>query len=274
MKNISPKTCKTVRLIYGWVFTAFTIVVGALFIWQVLDIYLGGKAAGLNSPFSYEIVNDRLKNVLAVPFWLWIATIVAGLILWEVFPVKEKLAPITDARYVMYRLSKRIPATVGEDLKSSAEYVKKQQKSIKIIHWCLLGVVAAYLIYIIVYVCIPSNLTDEAKATHEVMIMAAYILPVAAVVYAAGCAYVIALNKAAKNMLPHIKKLTAGVKAPQPVQPNKFTKIVTHKYFILGVRIAVACVGVAFIIAGCLNGSLLVVFTKAINICTECIGLG
>ena len=273
MKNLSPKTCKTVRLIYGWVFTAFTVVVGALFIWQVLDIYIGGKAAGLSSSFSYEIVHERLKTVLAVPFWIWIAAIIAGLILWEVFPVKEKLTPITDARYVLSRLSKRIPEKVGESLKDSAEYIKRQQKILKLLHWCLLGVVAVYVAYIIAYVCIPSNFPNTDK-TGEMLQMALYILPVAAVVYAVGCAYVIIFNKAAKDMLPHVKKLTAGIKAPQPVKPNKFTQIVTHKYFILGVRIALACFGVAFVIAGCFSGSVQEVFNKAIRICTECIGLG
>lgn len=265
------------RLVYGWVFTALTIVVGALFIWQVLDIYFGGKAAGLTSVYSYDDVVSRIKTYIAVPFWIWIAFIVAGLILWEVFPVKEKLVPITDERYVMYRLAKRIPAEVSDNLKDSAEYVKKQQKTLKILHCCLLGLVALYVIYIIVYVCIPANfsgISNVANATHEVINMMAFILPVVAVVYAAGCAYVIYLRKAAKSMLPHIKKLTAGVKAPQPVQPNKFTQIVTHKYFTLGVRIAIACFGVAFVIVGCFSGSIKEVFDKAIRICTECIGLG
>ena len=274
MKSISPIICKRVRLIYGWVFTAFTVILGALFIWQVLDIYIGGTNAGLLHPFSYEIVTERLKKIIAAPFWIWIAMIIAGFILWEVFPVKEKLTPITDERYVLYRLSKRIPAEVGEDLKSSAEYVKQQQKTNKIMQWCLLGLVALFVIYVIVYMCIPANFTVEKNATHEVITMAAFILPVAAAVYAAGCAYVILLKKSAKQMLPHVKKLTAGIKAPQPVQQNKFMQIVTHKYFKLGVRIAVGCIGVAFIIAGCFNGSLQVVFFKAINICTECIGLG
>lgn len=273
MNKLTPKTCKTVRLIYGWVFTAFTVVVGALFIWQVLDIYISGKAAGLSSSFSYEIVTERLKTILAVPFWIWIATIVIGLIVWEVFPVQEKLPPITDARYVLYRLSKRIPAEVSEDLKSSAAYVKQQKKTLNILHWCLLGLVALYLIYVVVYMCIPSNFPNTDK-TGEMLQMAAFILPVAAVIYAAGCAYVIVLNKSAKKMLPHVKKLTAGVKAPQPVQPNKFMQIVTHKYFILGVRVAIACFGVAFVIVGCFSGSIQEVFNKAIRICTECIGLG
>lgn len=273
MKNVSTKTCKIVRLVYGWVFSAFTIVVGALFIWQVLDIYIGGKAQGLTSSFSYELVSNRIRTVLAVPFWIWIATIIIGFVLWQLFPVPEKLSPITDARYIAYRLKKRLPAEVGEDLKSSFEYVKNQQKLIKILHWCLLGVVALYLIYVIAYVSIPSNFPNENK-THEMLNAAKWLLPFAVVVYAAGCAYVIILNNSAKKQLPHLKQLTKGITAPQIEQHNKFYTIVHHKYFILGIRIAVACIGVAFVIAGCFNGSVREVFYKAIMICTECIGLG
>ena len=272
MKNVSIKTCKTVRLVYGWVFSAYTFIVAALFIWQVLDIYLGGKAQGLASSFSYELVSERLRTVIAVPFLLWIAAIVIGVVLWQLFPVPEKLQPITDARYVAYRLQKRLPATVGEDLKSSYEYVKKQQKTIKIMHWCLLGVVALYLIYVIAFMSVPSNFPNKDK-THEMLNAAKWLLPFAAVVYAAGCAYVIVLKILATNQLPHLKQLTKGVKQP-PVKPNKFNSIITHRYFILGVRITVGCIGVAFVIAGCFNGSVREVFYKAIMICTECIGLG
>ena len=271
MKNISAKTCKIVRLVYGWVFSAYTVILGALFIWQVLDVYLGGKAQGLASSFSYEIVAHRIRTVIAVPFWIWVATIVIGFVLWQIFPVPEKLAPITDERYIAYRLSKRLPAEVGEDLKGSYDFVKKQQKITKIAHLCLLGIAALYLIYIIVYVSIPASFPNKDK-THEMLKMTAFLLPVAAVVFAAGCAYVILLKKSAAKQLPHLKQLTGGQSASEST--NKFISIISHKYFILGVRIAIACFGVAFVIAGLFNGSVREVFYKAINICTECIGLG
>ena len=264
------------RQIYGWVFTAFTFVVGALFIWQVLDIYIGGKAEGLSSPFTYAVVSERISKILAVPFWLWIGAIVAGFILWEVFPVKERLAPITDSRYVLKRLEKRIPVEVGEELKPSLEFVNKEKKTLKIIHGCLLGLVAVYVIYVIIYMCIPANFPNVNK-TVEMLNLLKNVFSVGVVVYAAGCAYVIVYGYSAKRQLPHVKKLTENVKEPRPVQPNLFNKIVTHKYFLLGVRIAVACFGVAFVIAGCAVNdfaSVKEVFNKAIRICTECIGLG
>ena len=51
--------------------------------------------------------------------------------------------------------------------------------------------------------------------------------------------------------------------------PDKVNKIL-----LLVARIAVGCIAVSFIIAGAVNGGADIVLTKAINICTECIGLG
>ncbi|MDE7380374.1 MAG: thioredoxin [Clostridia bacterium] len=42
----------------------------------------------------------------------------------------------------------------------------------------------------------------------------------------------------------------------------------------MGIRIALGVIALALIIWGILNGSMREVFIKAINICTECIGLG
>ena len=272
MLKLSESTNKKVRLIYGWVFAAFTIVVGILFIWQVLDIYTGGIAAGNTSPFSRGLVGERM-GIIAAPFWIWIAMIVAGFILWEVFPVKEKLSPVTDPRYVLKRLEKRLPAEAEGELKSSLDYVRSQNKTLKIIHWLLFAMACVFLVYVITYVSIPSNFPNKDK-TADMLNMAKYLLPVAAIIFVAALLYAGYYKYAAKNMLPHVKKLTAGVKAPVRVKQNKLMSILTHKYFKLGIRIAVACVGVAFVIAGCLNGSISEVFNKAIRICTECIGLG
>ena len=51
-------------------------------------------------------------------------------------------------------------------------------------------------------------------------------------------------------------------------KPHSNSKIVT------GIRIAVAVAALALIVAGILNGGMADVLSKAINICTECIGLG
>ena len=47
---MSEKTCKTVRLSFSAVLAVMTVIVGALFIWQVLELYLTDrKSTRLNS---------------------------------------------------------------------------------------------------------------------------------------------------------------------------------------------------------------------------------
>lgn len=57
-------------------------------------------------------------------------------------------------------------------------------------------------------------------------------------------------------------------------KPTKFKTVEKNAKVINIVRICVFTVAVAFILYGFLSGGALAVLTKAINICTECIGLG
>ena len=43
---------------------------------------------------------------------------------------------------------------------------------------------------------------------------------------------------------------------------------------LLGVRIGLGVIGVAFVVLGIANGGMADVLAKAIEICTQCIGLG
>ena len=81
---------------------------------------------------------------------------------------------------------------------------------------------------------------------------------------------------AVKRILPAVQKVTRGQK-PVERSKNAFERalaVFDNKWVVLGIRIALGVIGVAFIIWGALNGNARTIFIKAINICTECIGLG
>ncbi len=276
MKTISPKTCKTVRLVYGAVFSAFTVVVGALFIWQVLKIYGDGAAAGLSSPFSREKVSAGLK-VIAAPFWIWIAMIFAGFILWEVFPC-QKPALRTDARYALYRLKKRMPANVTEEYRSQFCYVKNQERILKILWIICAAAGVCFAIGAIVYLAIPSHFPN-IDVNGEILDMVKVILPCVFVEFLLCCGVAVFEGKSAQKQLEYVKQLVKAPAAEAEVSKfgafiGKVKSALGNKYVILGVRIAVGAIGVAFVIAGVFNQSIKDVLVKAINICTECIGLG
>ena len=86
------------------------------------------------------------------------------------------------------------------------------------------------------------------------------------------CNYVI--SNICNGFLPSFKDLTKGLK---PVNTSRFYD---NKKFILILRIVIIFIGALFIILGIAlkdndgKNGVFYVLQKAINICTECIGLG
>ena len=270
---MKEKTCKTVRLSYGIVFGVFTVVVGALFIWQVLTLYFSGTAAGfVGKPFTRERVVEALSKI-ALFFWLWIAGIVAGFVLWEVFPVKEKPRKISPDLQLA-RLNKRMPQTAPEGMETEFATIAQAKKvifALKCAAWALFGIAC---VYGLVYLCIPANFPNK-NVTHEILEFVKHVFPCVFAGLLVICGAGIYEKYTVKAVLPLVQKVTKG----QKPQSNKnvlqnVLAVFDNKWVILGIRIALAVLAVALIIWGALNGSALTVFIKAINICSECIGLG
>ena len=269
---MKERTPKLVRSCYGWIFGAFTLVVGALFIWKVLELYISGTAPDYtgSTPFTRERVVEALSQI-SLAFWLWIAAVIVGFVLWEVFPVSQKRGKVSDdLQYA--RLIKRMPATAPEGREEEFALIVSRRKviaALKIAAWSLFGVAA---IYGIVYLAIPANFPKD-DVTGEVLNFVKCVFPAifAGFLVIAGAG--IYEKYAIRSMLPSVKKVTFGLK-PIERQKTAIGRIVTDARFLTGVRIALAVLAVAFIIWGSLNGNARAVMIKAINICTECIGLG
>ncbi|MCM1438306.1 MAG: hypothetical protein NC131_03720 [Roseburia sp.] len=271
---MKEKTCKSVRLSYGIIFGVFTVVVGALFIWQVLSLYFSGTAESYSGDvFTRARVVAALSKI-DLFFWLWIAGIVVGFVLWEVFPVKEKPRKICPDLQLA-RLNKRMPSAAPagtEEEFSRIARTKKVTFALKCAAWALFGVAC---VYGIVYLCIPSNFPNE-NVTAEVLNMVKHIFPCVFAGLLVVCGAGIYEKFSVKQILPAVQKVTKGQK-PQVKEKNIFETALAaldNKWVILGIRIALAVAAVVLIIVGALNGSARTVFIKAINICSECIGLG
>ncbi|MDE6104449.1 MAG: hypothetical protein K2G38_02010 [Clostridia bacterium] len=282
------KNGKYVRLIYGILLGVMTVILGALLIGFTFEIYNGGSD-GL-SVFSREKVGKQLMRLLPA-IVIWIVMVAAGFVLWEVFPEpKRKLKP--DTRYTLYRLKKRMPRTVEGDLQNSLNAVKHEEKILKIL-WLAAGALClGAAIYTIVYLATPSNFPAVENLSQPVYDMVKHVMPCVAAAFAVCLGVAVYEGISAKKQLKEVTILTRGIKEAQP-KPNRIrvwleAKSESSKFFafllktfdfnvkhrVLILRIIVGCLGVAFVIAGIFNGSMREVFTKAIAICTECIGLG
>ncbi|MGN0823630.1 MAG: CD1871A family CXXC motif-containing protein [Candidatus Coproplasma sp.] len=270
------KASKSVRLYYGIFLGVFTVVVGALFAWQVLAIFSSSSAPVLDrKPFSREVVIAALSQI-DLFFWLWIGAIVVGFVLWEVFPVKEKPRKICpDLQYA--RLIERLPSSAPDGLEGEYGKVIQTQRlafGVKIAGYVLSAIA---VLTTVIYLCIPSNFNNKAVSL-EILDMAKVVVPVfvaAALLYSVGAALV---KYGVKSSLPSLQKVTKGVKQPTTQTANSWYNKVENffedKKVVLAIRIVLAVIGVALVIWGSLNGNMQAVFIKAINICTECIGLG
>ena len=280
---MQEKTCKTVRLCYGIALSLMTAVTGALFIWQTLDIYLSGGSR----PFTREVVLERL-NRIAPAFWIWVVMVAVGFIIWEVFAVSYKRTPLKDDCYALRRLKKRVPEKVGESGLTSLKAVKRGELINLIVKLCAAALCLAGVAYGIAYLATASNF-PKTDVNGEMLNMAAHLAPCVFAALLILCGVTLYLSISAKKQLPHVKQLIASAKSDEKngveavyVTGNtavadlygRWKALSNHKYFILGVRIAIAVFAVTFIILGIVNGNMRAILIKAINICTECIGLG
>lgn len=149
---MSEKTCKTVRLCYGIALSLMTVITGALFIWQTLDIYLSGG----NRPFTAEIVSERLTRI-SPAFWIWIAMIIIGFVLWEVFTVPAKRAPLKDDCYALRRIKKRVPEKVGESGLASLTVIKRWEVISLVVKISAAALCLAGTAYAIAYLATSAN---------------------------------------------------------------------------------------------------------------------
>ena len=130
----------------------------------------------------------------------------------------------------------------------------------------------------IVYLADAANFTSLAELSSDVLKMVANVLPWV------GAALLVLIGEAvfevvfAKKMLPKVKPLVGAAFTPSKWETGakKAAAVVENKSVLLGVRCALFVLAAVFLVLGALpaNGGAHSVLVKAINICTECIGLG
>ena len=96
------------------------------------------------------------------------------------------------------------------------------------------------------------------------------IFPFIALSLISSCTVLYLESNSANYILSQIKEQKIVLNKKENVVKNK----TNNKKILLAVRISVAVIALTFIVLGAFNGTMRDVLIKAINICTECIGLG
>lgn len=238
-----------------------TLLLAALLCWQCIDIYAVGNApenltadgVHVEQVYRADDVGARLMT-LAIPAAAYVVLIALAAIVQRCAPKKPEASAMTAENRL--RLMKRRIAELPE----AAKYEEALRRNI----W--LATAAVLLLCAVMAGLFLLNGDNFVSWDLEVVMgeMLVHVAPWAAVALLAVYIALRACDKSCLREAEALKGLPAG--KPAPLQEKPFPASV--------LRADLYAAAIVFIVLGAMNGGLRDVLVKAINICTECIGLG
>jgi len=268
---MNNETLKRIHHIYNAILSIVIVIAGFCLMRACLGIYRSG-----NQPYSREAVAAAFAPI-AFPVYLCIAMVVFGFIFELISPTdigKTKTPRAYLHMIEQLRLKKDI-AGCDENLHNSLEKEVKNRKLHATISMVILGVSGVF------FLSYALNSTHfHQSEINTSMIQAMYrLLPCVAVSFGYGI-FTLYHNRASMereiDLLKQAPSLDASAASEKKhiseakqleQQKNSDKKTVIF-------RNAFLCIGLFLLIYGFISGGTADVLTKAINICTECIGLG
>ena len=247
-----------IKRFYTAALSTLLVLCGFLLMTQCIRIYRTG-----DHPFSREMVATYFRPI-ALPIYLCIAMVLGGFILEILIPSPvEKVIPGKQYKLILQRLiEKRSLETCGEALRNAIAAEQKKRKTNAVIRTALILTCSA------VFLCYGCNGAHfDQMEINTSMVNAMYLLVPCCIL-----PFVWALHTAFQEKRSLQREIELWKQAP--LQPNpipvQYAPEKNHNLLRNGILIA----GICLLIYGFLTGGTNDVLTKAINICTECVGLG
>lgn len=245
-----------------WCTAVATVLVLLLLAWQCVDLYLQGNRPSnvdtngvhLSPVFTVALVEERLQPIFPVLAGYGLL-VLAALILQSV--AGEDKGSISIPPENRLRLMK----SRVEVLPPEAQALERRRRNICLSAAAAIGVCALpCLLYLL-------N-GDHFRSWDLEQVMGQLILHIVPWVAVAFAIAVVASVACGRCTQAEIDLLRGHLGQPKPEESP------ARRCPLGAVRICLYAVAVAFIVLGVMNGGVRDVLVKAINICTECIGLG
>lgn len=250
--------------IYNIAFVTITFILALLFILFAVTIYTKGVKELKTNPtyqiYTREIVEQYLSYII-VPFILWVLVIIFGLVTSYLFPVSKKKNTKLDSILTYERLRKRVEVNNEE-----TNLLRRNRK----IGFIIVSIIS--LICIILpsrYIFTPSNFTG-VNSNKDILGLVLNILPFVIIAFISLIIYSVYFYK---NINLEIKILLEKQKENKKDPKDNKENFFDSPLFINIVRGVILVSGITFVILGIFNKGFEDVLIKAINICSECIGL-
>ena len=259
---MSDQKKKSIRLICGITLSVMLVVTGVLFAVACVNIYNIG-----NRPFTTENISAEFAKI--APFvYITIGAVVICSVLSLIFPAdKSKPRAIKDKRQTLALLAARLNVDAAD-----SDILANIEKEKMLCLWLNIGAAAlsvASAVPAIVYSLNFDNFSADYNAS--VIAACAWVLPCSFIAMGIYVARIYIVGASVERQISLVKEALKKSGASTAQKTQEKTEI--DKRITLGIRAAIAVLAIAFIVIGIFNGGMADVLSKAINICTECIGL-
>lgn len=248
-----------IRRIYSIVLSAVLVIAGLCLMGACYNIYTTGDGT-----FSREIVATHFGEI-AIPVYLCLALVIGSIVLEIFLPgTVRKTLPEKNYQLILERLHSKVDLDTCET--TLASNIRKEQKSRKVHKIITIALLVIGSLIFLTYALNGNNF--HQREITDSLIQAMYLLiPCMAVPF--GYAVFTAYHCRA-SILREIEVLKQAGSNRSPVP----AAVVSSGKTAAVLRWVILAVALVFLIWGYCIGGTADVLTKAINICTECVGLG
>lgn len=254
---MTDKRFHKLHFFYSIGLSVMLIVSGICLIAACVGIYLSG-----DQPFSRESVAAAFAPI-SVPVLATLALVVIGFLLDLFLPkAAKKTAPVAQYSMLLHRLQAKADLQQADEAAKAAICAERaRRKRHKLITAALLVIGS---IVFLVYALLPGSF-HQSEINDSVIQATAALLPCMAVPFGYGIFAAFRARSSMKAEIELLKNLPKTASAEAALQTDLAVNVV---------RAVLLCTGIALLLYGFFSGGIADVLTKAINICTECVGLG
>ena len=263
---MSQTTINRIKLIYGILLSALLVVSGILLMIACVSIYRIGE-----EPFTPQNIANAFSKI-CIPVYITLGSVAAGLIFWIIYPNEQKKPkPSVGERVLLERLAQKL--NIDENCPTEPQMIIKKEKKLRLtLRIATLALCVLVSLPGLIYALNLGHYHGAETCNSDIIAACLWLLPCVFVATGLCVALVYLEHASLRRELEAVKRIAkvCGMRRTQE-EPAPIAK---NDRVILIVRIALAVAAVGLIIAGIANGGMADVLAKAINICTECIGLG
>ena len=261
---MSEKSLKYTRLVIGCILSLAVIAAGVMLAVSCVSIYRLGER-----PFTVANISSAFSRI-DLPIYICLGTVIVGAVAWLFLPIERiKLRAVPDKRASIERTEGKIDLdTCDSEILDALRVAKKKRLVLRIV---AIALCVAFSIPMLVVSLMPASYTSDYNQSVASLFL--FMLPCLALMLAVGITYsyleAILLDRhlnAAKAALTKAKT-SGNVKEYVKKDCGCQKKAVITRCIVLAITIALLVMGIV-------GGGMTDVLSKAVNICTECIGLG